>query len=544
MTKPERTRDDADATEPEREAKKKRNSLGEELEVDTPLLRTIASLLVPHHGWFLLRFSVEGPYDQDASSSVTEANGARVEEMTKEEEEEEDLSSFTPKSPIRKPYIPDELSDPTVYPEIHAAFEDAQAKYIEKLCRRTALFTSKYRRKEARSCLFNHEHLHPIREAAKRAVLHAAKSVIRLSSSVEGEPLTNCCGLWIDWDRESKTGTILTTAHLIRSKHPVEDHWIGRDEYDIKANVTVHLRDGTTAEGHYLYHQEHYDLAFFKVRVDEQVQFPYFNGNVHCGQDVFRLGRDQSMDLRITHGRVEYWNPASVERYHYMYFLHEQDDYLCDDDGGPVIDLEGKVVGLINNHLSASFVPSSILEKCVGLWTKFGCIPRLHLGMRFDSMRLLDPINVEKMWRMHNIEDGLIVEEVSKDSHAEKRGICFGDIIECFNGKRISTTIELENMLLVRCKDHFDQGNKLNAKINVSIQVFHPEERLRRTINLNVEVSDHGEIITKGTYPITSTEETSATVQSSQNVAGKFKMSCCLLSWNLLVAVSPRVLQL
>jgi hypothetical protein len=32
--------------------------------------------------------------------------------------------------------------------------------------------------------------------------------------------------------------------------------------------------------------------------------------------------------------------------------------------------------------------------------------------MKFDSIRLLDPINVEKMWRMHNIEDGLIVEEV------------------------------------------------------------------------------------------------------------------------------------
>jgi hypothetical protein len=32
---------------------------------------------------------------------------------------------------------------------------------------------------------------------------------------------------------------------------------------------------------------------------------------------------------------------------------------------------------------------------------------------------------------------------VSKDSHAEKLGICFRDIIECFNGKRISTTIEV-----------------------------------------------------------------------------------------------------
>jgi hypothetical protein len=32
---------------------------------------------------------------------------------------------------------------------------------------------------------------------------------------------------------------------------------------------------------------------------------------------------------------------------------------------------------------------------------------------------------------------------VSKESHAEKLGICLGDIIERFNGKCISTTIEV-----------------------------------------------------------------------------------------------------
>ena len=69
--------------------------------------------------------------------------------------------------------------------------------------------------------------------------------------------------------------------------------------------VTVHLLDDKTAEGHYLYHQEHYDLAFFQViGVDEPVQTPSFNESVHCGQDVFRLGRDDLMNLRITHGLV------------------------------------------------------------------------------------------------------------------------------------------------------------------------------------------------------------------------------------------------
>jgi hypothetical protein len=32
---------------------------------------------------------------------------------------------------------------------------------------------------------------------------------------------------------------------------------------------------------------------------------------------------------------------------------------------------------------------------------------------------------------------------VSKESHAEKLGICLGDIIEFYNGKHISTTVEV-----------------------------------------------------------------------------------------------------
>ena len=69
--------------------------------------------------------------------SAAEAACARVDEMTRAvgavEEEEEQLSSFTPKSPISRPYIPDELNDPSAYPATLAAFEDALVKYKEKL---------------------------------------------------------------------------------------------------------------------------------------------------------------------------------------------------------------------------------------------------------------------------------------------------------------------------------------------------------------------------------------------------------------------------
>jgi hypothetical protein len=37
---------------------------------------------------------------------------------------------------------------------------------------------------------------------------------------------------------------------------------------------------------------------------------------------------------------------------------------------------------------------------------------------------------------------------VSKESHAEKLGICIGDIIERFNGECISTTVQVGTLCI------------------------------------------------------------------------------------------------
>ncbi|VAI26386.1 unnamed protein product [Triticum turgidum subsp. durum] len=175
---------------------------------------------------------------------------------------------------------------------------------------------------------------------------------------------------------------------------------------------------------------------------------------------------------------------------------------MLHDDGGPIIDLEGKVVGLVNNQINETFVPSSILHKCFDFWRRFNCMPRLHLGMTFTSIKHLDPSCIERMTRNHNIESGLIVEQVSKGSNAEKIGIREGDVIESFNGKYISTTIELEQMLIDICWDHFDQGKELYAEKDVSVKIFDAIKHRRRTRNLTAIVSDLGEDIVEGTYPI------------------------------------------
>ncbi|KQK20949.1 uncharacterized protein LOC100822609 [Brachypodium distachyon] len=401
-----------------------------------------------------------------------EEEEAKKRDLGKEEEEE--VVSSAPSSPLCEPCIAGdpEIYDRFRYPDVYRAFEAEEDKFQEALVRQTELPTLKIFGYS--TCLSNDPNLLPIRELGTRAVLRAAKFLLRLSSFLDDKPLQSSSGFWIEWDQENKTGIVLTTAHLLRSKCPSMDHWLGKDQYVPHAKVIVHLLNDTTTEGHLLYHQEHYDLAFFRLRVDQPVQLPSFDCNIKCAQEVFMLGRDEFMKLRITSGRVEYLNPSLFHRYHYIY-VHRtdcKDRHNKYDDGGPVIDLDGNVVGIINNTVKGSFMPTSILVKCLDLFRKHRCIPRLHLGLKFSAIELLDPAHVEWIWRKCHIDHGLIIKTVSSGSLAEKLGICRGDVLYRLDGKDISTTVELEKMLLDICLDCFGTEIYCNDKVNISIEVF------------------------------------------------------------------------
>ncbi|XP_037438988.1 probable periplasmic serine endoprotease DegP-like [Triticum dicoccoides] len=489
MSRAVRVRDDE--LETERGARAKKRSLAVDRSTSP---RSPGDLAVRRssHSHPEILFAIFEP--DEAQSGAKQGRVCDVVESAAEE------SSDPPSSPIYEPYIPDELAADRV---AHAAFKLAEAKYRAEKFRVAHLFTMDHYWHKPYSCLRKDRRLLPIRELARDAILSAAKSVVLLSSFLENQPLNKCCGLWFQRDDQRKTALVLTSAHLIRKDdiHKWKQQWTG--EYHKNAKVIIHLLDNTTTPGHLIYLQEHYEFAIYEVQVDKPVHLPTSNDRVHSGQDVFRLGRDANLDIKITHGNLAYDIPTRYERCHYMYFLRDASSLkLLHDDGGPIIDLGGKVVGLVNNQINETFVPSSILHKCFDFWRRFNCMPRLHLGMTFSPIKFLDPICIERMTRKHNIDSGLIVEQVSKESHAEKIGIRKGDVIESFNGKHISTTIELESMLIDICWDHFDQRKKLNTEKDVSVKIFDATKICQRTRNLTAIVSDRGEDIVKGAYPI------------------------------------------
>ncbi|KAF7041210.1 hypothetical protein CFC21_051034 [Triticum aestivum] len=226
---------------------------------------------------------------------------------------------------------------------------------------------------------FHIAELFSVRESGSQAVLSAAKFLLGVSSSLVGEPLRRCSGFWVGWDAEKKTGLVLTTARLIRTKDAPYSVWTGGQEYAPNADVTVHLLNGTSAKGELVYYQPHYDIAFLNVEVDQPIKLPSLREkDVEFAQEVFQLGRDNSLNLRIAYARAEYLNPNLFERHHNVYFCSpdgHDDDNNEYDNGGLVIDLNGKVVGMVNDpERFGSFIPSSILLNCLDSWKRRGAL--------------------------------------------------------------------------------------------------------------------------------------------------------------------------
>ncbi|KAM3271305.1 hypothetical protein ACQJBY_041846 [Aegilops geniculata] len=119
--------------------------------------------------------------------------------------------------------------------------------------------------------------------------------------------------------------------------------------------------------------------------------------------------------------------------------------------------------------------------------------------MRFEAIKLLEPAHVDMLCRMYSIDDDLVVREVSKGSNAEKCGIQKGDLIECIEGKCISTTVQLENLLMSICKGLSDSKNGHKAEVHISVGLFQTLKKCRRTVELTATVSDLGEVIARGT---------------------------------------------
>lgn len=227
-----------------------------------------------------------------------------------------------------------------------------------------------------------------------------------------------------------KKGKVLTNAHNLHG-----------DE------VRVYFADGREADAKVLGVDADGDLAVLGVETDGASALEWGDpGALAIGSPVMALGNPAGRGPRVTFGFVSgvgrsFRGPRGRR---VAGAVEHTAPLMPGSSGGPVVDPEGRLLGINTNRLGSGFylaiaADAALRERITALGR--GESPkRRRLGVG------LAPAHVARQLRRAvglEERDGLLVREVEEDSPAAKAGIAEGDLIVAAGGREVSSADDL-----------------------------------------------------------------------------------------------------
>ncbi len=223
----------------------------------------------------------------------------------------------------------------------------------------------------------------------------------------------------------SADGYILTNYHIVR----------GQDVF------TVKLKDEHKYEAELVGSDPLSDLAVLKVNASKE--FPYLafadSEKVKVGHWAIAIGAPFSLAHTVTVGIVSHKRRAMGMNV-YENFIQTDASINQGNSGGPLLDLNGNVIGVNDFILSSSggniglsfSIAGNLARRVCRKLIRDGKVIRPWLGV---SMGMLS----EKQKEQLNIEHGVIIAGVIDGGPALTAGVVAGDVILEVDGKEIST---------------------------------------------------------------------------------------------------------
>ena len=268
-----------------------------------------------------------------------------------------------------------------------------------------------------------------LEEAFTKAVEKASESTVSISSAsaFHGPPWGHM------WRRGVGSGVVLDSkGHILTNYHVVD----GADR------IVVTLTDGKVLSGTVVGGDEETDIAVVKVEGANlpPAEFRDENG-VKVGQPVLAIGNPLGMPggPTVTSGIV-----SSLSRSLQMYpgggMKVIQTDAAVNpgSSGGPLVDLEGKVLGITTAVMTHAegigfAVPSKVALDIARQIIEHGQVMRPWLGISgFDANSR--PAYYYGMWA----PSGVFIADVTPGSPADKAGIQVGDNLQTIDGKPLA----------------------------------------------------------------------------------------------------------
>ena len=192
------------------------------------------------------------------------------------------------------------------------------------------------------------------------------------------------------------------------------------------------------------------DLAVLKVDLTDLPALPFADSDeLKQGQVVFAFGSPQGLENSVTMGVVSA-TARQVSEDNPTTYVQTDAPINPGNSGGPLVDVDGRVVGIDTFILSESggseglgfAIPSNVVRNIYEQLKTEGHVHRGQIGV---YLRTITPDLAEglKLPRSH----GVLLEDVSPGSSADKAGLKVGEIVTNIGGKPVGDVKQFATQL-------------------------------------------------------------------------------------------------
>ncbi|QEG34563.1 S1C family serine protease [Bythopirellula goksoeyrii] len=268
-----------------------------------------------------------------------------------------------------------------------------------------------------------------LNDASRMLFDYVSPSVVHIRTH-RGRDMGQGAGVIVD-----EAGYIVTNYHVVEGVGSLE----------------VQLSDGRRGPASVIGSDPLVDVAVLKTELDDLHAAQWGDSdNLNVGEWVWALGSPFGFQKSITFGILSAKNRrgittardpgVSTERSSiYQEFLQTDAAVNPGNSGGPLVNVEGKIIGINtaiygNTYQGISFsIPSSIAQASYEQLRKVGHVDRGYLGV---GPRLV-PDPVARLLGLEK-DQGVLVADIRDDTPAEDAGIELGDVLLTWNGEEYS----------------------------------------------------------------------------------------------------------
>jgi serine protease Do len=204
------------------------------------------------------------------------------------------------------------------------------------------------------------------------------------------------------------------------------------------SSVTVKLLSGNEYKAKVLGADPDTDLAVVKIDAQDLPTLEFGDSNkLKVGQWVIAIGNPFGLTSTVTVGVVSAKGRSGIGIEDYEDFIQTDASINMGNSGGPLLDADGKIIGINTAIVSGSggsvgigfAIPSDMAKIIYDQLRKTGHVTRGFLGVVIQQVTP----DLAKYFHLKN-DKGILITEVEKDSPAEKAGLKQGDVIIGIDG--------------------------------------------------------------------------------------------------------------